>query len=244
MRAALLTLSTLVLAACNMTADAQRGEAAPATGAGTERSYQVAAFDQVSLGGPHNVIVTVGGPPSVRAEGEERELERLEIRVEGGRLHIGQREGSSWSLRGHDSAVTVHVTVPALSKAAIGGSGDMRIDTVQGRAFEASIGGSGDMEIGSLRVEDARFSVAGSGNIRVAGQAARSHATIAGSGDIDASTLESRTAEVSVVGSGDVSVRATETADVSVMGSGDVTVAGPARCTVRKMGSGEVNCNA
>lgn len=248
MRSAIALVSAMVLAACNA-ADAQRGDepggdVAQASGSGAERSFQVGAFDSVSLGGHHNVIIAVGGAPSVRAEGDERELERLEITTRGGELHIGSKNRSGFSFRNHP-AVTVYVTLPALAKASIGGSGDMRIDNVQGRSFEGAIGGSGNMQIASLQVEDARFSVAGSGNIRTdGGQAQTTDVSIAGSGDVDLRSVESRTADVSVVGSGDVRLRASETASVSVMGSGDVTVAGGARCRVSKMGSGDVHCEA
>ena len=242
MRSAIALVSALALAACNAV-EAQKGEAAEASGSGGERSFQVGAFDSVSLGGHHNVIVTVGGAPSVRAEGDERELADLEIRTSGNELHIGTKDRTGWSGRRH--AVTVYVTLPALAKASIGGSGDIRIDNVQGQRFEASIGGSGNIEIASLRVEDGRFAVAGSGNIRAgSGQAQTTDVSIAGSGDVDLAAVESRNADVSVVGSGDVSIRASEAASVTVMGSGDVMVAGQARCSVNKMGSGDVRCEA
>lgn len=241
MRSAITLVSMLVLAACNA-ADAQKGESAEATGSGTERSFQVESFDSVALGGHHNVVVTVGGAPSVRAEGDERELADLEIRTRGNELHIGTRSRIGGSRR---HAVTVYVTVPALAKASIGGSGDMRIDNVQAPSFEAAIGGSGNIEIASLRIQEGRFAVAGSGNIRAGGgQAQTTDVSIAGSGDIDLASVESRNADVSVVGSGDVRIRASDAASVTIMGSGDVEVAGQARCSVRKMGSGEVRCEA
>jgi hypothetical protein len=246
MRAAIALVSALVLAACNM-AEAQRsdGEAARSTGTAGQRDFQAAGFDSVSLGGHHNVVIAVGAAHSVRAEGDERELQDLEITTRGNELHIGLTEEAR--RRGHHdrTPVTVYVTLPALAKAAIGGSGDMRIDNVQGGSFEAAIGGSGDIEIASLRVETARFSIAGSGDIRAAaGQAQSTDVSIAGSGNVDLGAVESRNTDVSVVGSGDVQVRASEAASVSVMGSGDVTVAGQARCRVSKMGSGDVRCEA
>ena len=243
-------VSTVALVACN-SADAQRGEkangkradSAEASGSGSQRRYQVGTFDSVSLGGHHNVVITVGDAPSVRAEGDERELADLEITNRGNELHIGTRDRISWTGRRH--AVTVYVTLPALAKVAIGGSGDMRIDNVQGPSFEAAIGGSGNIEVASLRVEQGRFSVAGSGNIRVgAGQTQTTDVSVAGSGDVDLRAIESRSADVSVIGSGDVRIRASEAATVSVMGSGDVTVAGQARCRISKMGSGDVHCEA
>jgi hypothetical protein len=239
MRGALIILPLLALAACS--AGAQEGAR---TGGGTgQRSFPVGAFQAVSLAGPHDVIVSVGGAPSVRAEGDAEVLERLDIRVENGSLHISTRRTSNFSFRRERGSATIHVTVPSLTAASIGGSGDLRIDNVHGERFTASIGGSGDMEIGELRVAQAQLSIAGSGGIRAAGTVQRASISIAGSGDIDTSRVEARSASISVVGSGNVRSRATESAEVSVMGSGDVTVAGPARCSVNRMGSGDVRCN-
>ena len=244
MRVALILIPALAIAACNVAADAQDNEQGSADSRTVQRSYKLAGFDSVSLGGPHNVVVRVGPAASVRAEGPASEIERLKIEVEDGDLHIGTKNDRKWSVgfgRKHQP-VTIYVTTPALAAAAIGGSGDMRIDSVEGKRFSASIGGSGDMDIGSLRVGSADFSVAGSGGIRAAGTADRAEISIAGSGDVDVGALKTRDATVSIVGSGDVNAQATETADVNIMGSGDVAISGSARCSVSKMGSGDVRC--
>lgn len=240
MRAAMILSSIMLLGACNMSADAQTGDNDGGGGRTGQRSFEVGTFDKISLAGSHDVIVTVGGAPSVRAEGDAEALERLEIRVEDGQLRIGSKRGS-WSV-GRGRGVTVHVTAPSLAAAAIGGSGDMRIDKVEGSGFDAEIGGSGDMQIAALKVGKASFSIAGSGGITAAGTAGTATISIAGSGDVNTAGLESRTATVSVVGSGDVSARAMETAKVSIMGSGDVAMSGSAKCTISKMGSGDVRC--
>ncbi|HEV2747834.1 MAG TPA: head GIN domain-containing protein [Allosphingosinicella sp.] len=242
MRSALILISTLALAAaCNM-ADAQHGADEPAEPS-SRQSFDVGSFDSVSLGGPYNVIVRVGPAASVRAEGDAEEIGKMEVVVENGDLEIRRRKGERFTLGfRRNRPVTVYVTTPALRAAAIGGSGDMRIDRVEGREFAASIGGSGDMTIDSLRVGEASFSVAGSGAIRAAGTADRSSVSIAGSGDVVVDALKSRMASVSIVGSGDVRMNAAETAEVSIMGSGDVSVTGGAKCSVSKMGSGNVRC--
>ena len=243
MRAALILASALALGACNMAADAQGGDEPAGSREMAQRSYQVGDFNAVALGGHHNVVVTVGPAVSVRAEGEVRELDRLEIKVEDGSLEIGTKRDKRWKHGWRNSKpVTVYVTVPALRAAAIGGSGDMRIDRVEGDRFEAAIGGSGNMDIAQMRVGEAGFSIAGSGNIQAVGSAGKSDVSIAGSGDVNVSAVESRTTSVSIVGSGDVSARAMETANVSIMGSGDVSISGPAKCSVSKMGSGDVRC--
>jgi putative autotransporter adhesin-like protein len=244
MRKLLAILPAAVLAAaCSAGAQEgarEEGERAP-RGAQGQRAFEVGEFQSVSLEGSHDVVVAVGGAPSVRAEGDADAIEHLDIRVENGALKIGSRRDGWFSRnRGH---VTVHVTAPALNAASIGGSGDMRIDRIETASFNASIGGSGDMAIGALRARNANFSIAGSGDIEAAGQAEQASISIAGSGSVSAERLETRRADVSLVGSGDVSLSASETVDASIMGSGDVNVRGSARCTVSKMGSGDVHCS-
>jgi len=242
MRSILILASAIALTGCNMKAGAhEEGDRDP--GPVTQRAFPVGAFDSVSLGGSHTVIVKVGPAASVRAEGPAAVLDRLEIAVKDGDLHIGtkRRDGIHFGFRKH-TPVTITITTPSLAAAAIGGSGDIRIDRVEGEKFSGSIGGSGDMEIAALKVSEADFSIAGSGGIRAAGSAGKASVSIAGSGDVDISGLESKVATVSVVGSGDVQAKAMESADVSIMGSGDVAMTGTAKCNVSKMGSGDVRC--
>lgn len=231
---------TLAAAAAGCSAGARKegGERPTA-----QRAFQVGGFQSVSLTGSPDVIVTVGGQPSVRAEGDARMVERLDIRVEGGDLKIGYREGSSWSFGfSRDRNVTVHVTVPALAAATLTGSGDMRVDQVQSERFVGTVTGSGDLQVGRVRANETMFSMTGSGGIRAAGTARSAHVELAGSGDIDLGGLEIRSAVVSLLGSGDVTAKAMETAQVTLMGSGDVAITGPARCRIDKRGSGEVRC--
>ncbi|HEY5723674.1 MAG TPA: head GIN domain-containing protein [Allosphingosinicella sp.] len=249
MRAAIIAMSVLALAACSRGADAHEGDregAAPSSGTATARNYQVEDFQKIALRGPHDVIVTVGGAASVRAEGSAEAMEKLEIRVENGRLIVGgkrKRKDGGWfnHSTGKDKVV-VTVTVPSLAAASVEGSGDIRIDKVQGDEFEGEIAGSGDLEIGDVRVKRTEFSIAGSGGIRAKGATDSAEVSIAGSGDVDVSALQAKTAEISIAGSGGVRANASETADVSIMGSGDVTMTGSAKCSISKMGSGNVTC--
>ncbi len=242
MRAAMILASILGLAACNMAADAQDRDG-PGSSAVTQRAYPLRGFTSISLAGPHDVVVAVGPAHSVRAEGPSDVLDRLKIEVDRRTLEIGMHKGSWRSdFNANRPKTIIHVTMPALEAASIAGSGNMRIDKVEGGRFAASIGGSGDLDIRSLRVGEASFSVAGSGAIRAAGTSNRSRVSIAGSGDVNLEALEARTASVSIVGSGDVRARAMDTAEVSIMGSGDVNLTGSARCSVSKMGSGSVRC--
>lgn len=216
------------------------GSQAEASGSGTERTYQVAAFQKLGVEGPYDVEVRQAGQTSVRATGPSELLNNMIVRVDGDTLRIEPRSGFRWS--GDGDGVKVYITTPNLAAAALAGSGDVSVDRAAGERFEAALAGSGDLQIGQVEVGALEASIAGSGDVRVAGRAERAEVSIAGSGDVDASGLASRRASVSIAGSGNAAINASEAADVAILGSGDVTVTGGARCTVSRAGSGNVNC--
>lgn len=240
MRAAILLTAAMIVSACHSSGSAEEAEAR------VSRNFAVAGnFDRIALSGSPDVVVTVGGAPSIRADGESEMLDRLEITNENGELKIGLRPtAGSWFSWGSHHGLTVHVTLPALAGASITGSGGMRIDHVQGPAFAGAVTGSGDMNIANIATDQASFSITGSGDISAVGRAQTASASVTGSGDLRLSQLEAATATIALAGSGDIGIRATGTAAIDSHGSGDVTVAGPARCTISKSGSGDVRCNA
>ena len=208
-------------------------------------TYAVAPFEEISTVGPQDVVITRGEAHAVRAEGSPDALAQLEAVVQDGELIIRPKDqfgpGFDWS---DFEDVTFFVTAPQLERLSLAGSGDVRIDRVEGETFAGTIAGSGELEIGSLRVDEIDLTIAGSGNLVAAGIARETRVSIGGSGEVHASALQSRIASVSIAGSGDVDLTVAEEADVSIMGSGNVDIAGPARCSVSRMGSGEVRCDS
>ena len=210
------------------------------------RNYQVGAFDKIEVAGPYDVTVRTGSGPTVTASGPEKAVEQLVVEVEGDKLviHSKERHGRWFSWGSHNFGnTTVQVTVPALSGAAIAGSGGISIDKIKGDTFNGAVGGSGDLTLGSLEVQSLKLAIGASGDIRASGQAASADYSIAGSGDIDARGLKSEIAEASIAGSGSIRAQATGTANLKIMGSGDITLTGGAKCTTSKMGSGDISCS-
>jgi hypothetical protein len=211
-------------------------------GGPNELTYQVAPFDEISSTGPQDVVITVGEAASVRSEGSPEALSLLEAVVEDGQLIIrpkGRFGAFDW---GRVSSATFYVTVPELKGVALAGSGDIRVDRVDGESFEGSIAGPGELSILAMEVDEADFTIGGSGNLVAAGTAGETRVSIGGSGEVRAGGLRSATASVSIGGSGDVALTVDDSADVSIAGSGDVDISGPGRCSVTQMGSGNVRC--
>jgi len=237
----LMTTAIAVLACgCNFSDNAEARDAGPAV----DRTYQIGAFDRITVAGPYEVTVKTGGQPGVVAHGGAAILAETDIVVENGELQIKpkKKNGMRWNW-GRDGRVRVEVSAAALRSATIAGSGTVQVDRVAGGDFEGEVAGSGDLGIGHIDAGKVALAIAGSGNVRAAGKARALDVSIAGSGDVDLSGLEVVAADVSIAGSGNVRARATGNAAVSIMGSGDVEIQGGAKCAVSKNGSGNVRCS-
>ncbi len=214
--------------------------AAPALAA--EQSFPVGGFDRIALGGSPDVTVTTGGAVSVRATGEQKALDRLDIRVEGGVLKIGTKRGS-WNIGWSDyGKVRIAVSVPMVRGVEVGGSGSIGVDRVKTPDFAVAVGGSGSVRVAALDTGRAHFDVGGSGSIAASGRCGSADMNIGGSGNLRLAGLKCDTLNAAVAGSGDIDAHASQSAAVSIVGSGDVRVGGTSKCSVATRGSGRATC--
>ncbi|WP_310474328.1 head GIN domain-containing protein, partial [Sandarakinorhabdus sp.] len=195
---------------------------------------------KVAVSGSDNVNIRTGNSFAVVATGEQDDLDRLEIKVEGGQLSIGRKSGN-WRWGGKN--VVVSVTMPALRGLALAGSSDVTADKGAADVFDAKLSGSGDMSVASLDAKTANISVSGSGNVTMAGRCGAQNISIAGSGDVDLSRLACVNSSIRIAGSGNVMARASGDASIRIAGSGDVVVTGGAKCVKKIAGSGDVRCS-
>lgn len=233
--------AVIALAACSQHGNSSESVASKAGPDGT-RSFDATGFTGVEFAGSDNVIVKQGAAFSVVATGPQSVLDKLDIGVKDGVLVVSRKPQTlSWN---NDKSAVVTVTMPALARAELSGSGEMTVDKAGGDSVAATLSGSGNLEIGNVTAKSVALSLAGSGDLSIKGGTATSgEYSLAGSGDIDAVGLKLATAEVAAAGSGNVQLTATTTADVSIVGSGDVKVGGGAKCDSSTVGSGEVSCS-
>jgi hypothetical protein len=207
-----------------------------------ETTYPLAGFDEVSIVGPQDVDIVLGEAFAVTASGSNDDLRQLEAVVENGVLVIRPREGHFGGDRGDLDEVTFTVTMPAVTRVDLSGSGDVTVDRIAGDSFAGMIGGSGTLVIGHLETGEATFSVAGSGDLDASGAVPKLSVDISGSGAVHATGLHASDAAVAISGSGEADLTVLQQASVSITGSGEVDISGPGVCSVDRMGSGEVRC--
>jgi hypothetical protein len=233
MRRAAAALATLLaLPAC---AHAHGRGSISGDGNPTTQPRDVAPFEEIELDTHADVNVRVGGERSVSVTIDGNLQPHLLTVVRGRTLVIESEE----SLRPR-SGVRVEVTVPALRKLVISGSGDVAVEGGSG-PLELGIEGSGELRWKGEATE-LRASIDGSGDLRLEGRADRLQVSVSGSGDVDAAQLRAKDVEASIEGSGNIGVNVdggSLTAKVS--GSGDIRWRGEAKVErVSVSGSGEI----
>lgn len=203
-----------------------------------ERGYTVGGFDRVRIAGPIDASIRVGGGTIVRAEGDARVVDRLQVRVEN-RVLIVRPDSAGGPITGR---LRVTIAMPAILAATLEGSGSLAIDRVRGDRFDLIGNGSGRVSVGRIEVNRLTAKLDGSGGATLAGRVDFARTDLRGSGDLAAGGLQATALELSVAGAGNAVVAATRTALVVARGAGDATVTGTPACTVRAGGSGTVRC--
>jgi hypothetical protein len=197
------------------------------------------APEEITLLGPDTVHVVQGDKLTIKVDGNQEAKDRMRFVLKDGKLAIG-REG--WKIGGADDLANIEVTVPAVRRLVMAGSGTMRADVLRGDTASVSIAGSGDIEVPTVDTQELKVEVVGSGDIKASGKAKSLKISIAGSGNADLAGLSAEKANVDVAGSGDTSFASDGQVSANIMGSGTVRVKGRAQCKVTTMGSGSLVC--
>lgn len=169
------------------------------------KSFELADFDRIDVGGVFEFDVAVGGEFSVAVAGAPEAMERLSASVENGELILDQKRGPR-GIRGWRHGLSATVTLPSLRAIDVSGVADGRVTGIDAEAFTADLSGVGDLTL--------------------SGTCGHFNLDVSGVGDLDARSLKCRTVDVEVSGIGDATVYASEAVDATVNGIGTINVEG------------------
>lgn len=189
-----------------------------ASGRHAREQRQVEAYTRLEVRCSAEVELRVAaGEPTLEVSADEALLAHVLTRVVDGVLVVEMEKGVSSSAAG----ARVVARVPSLEGVVLEGSGDVRVEGLNGARFEAQLRGSGDLVLLGA-VDEAEL-------------------VLEGSGDMDAYGLDARSLRARLAGSGDMELSAREALDVELRGSGDVRYRGePPTVRARVLGSGSI----
>ena len=210
----------------------------------------VPGFTRISFQTGGKMFLKQGSVNSVELEGDREVLEKIETRVEGGKLVIGYEDEGSWfNWRNNwddDEKITAYVTVKDLDGLYASGSGSIIAQTkLTGDNMDIKVSGSGNIEA-EIEAGDIEAKVSGSGDLALKGKVRSMDSDISGSGKIDFMADINGLVEIGISGSGRVSaIGSAREVKTSISGSGKVNAGDLVadRCDVRISGSGDVVVN-
>ena len=207
------------------------------------RTYDVSAFDGISVALPATVNYTVSDAYSCVVRVDENLLEYLDIKVKDDDLFLGRlKEHNNTNLKAKE--FVIEVTAPSLKEINLAGSGTFNaLSLMEGEQLEVNLAGSGDVSFKEkVAVGKLEMSVAGSGDIECGELVSNKlKLEIAGSGDLKVTNGMVREAEASVAGSGDIVLYCDiENLEAEIAGSGDIKARVSGKLTYGIIGSGEI----
>jgi hypothetical protein len=212
------------------------GNAIRGSGKVTTEKRDVRDFDEVSLSGSGNLVITRTGTESLTVEAEDNIIPYLTTEVSGRRLILGTRDNVSLQTT---RPITYTLTVKDLEALSLSGSGNISASSVPDLG-DIHLSGSGNMFISGIDTDKLTTRISGSGDVNAAGKAGSQDVRISGSGNYRAESLQSKDARLEVSGSGRVAVTAGDKLDARISGSGYIEYAGDPAINQSITGSGRL----
>jgi len=201
------------------------------------QTRQIESFNAINLDFPAQVYLVQDSVQKIKIEGQQNILDIIKTEVSGNKLTIK----SGKRCINNDKGVIIYISVPALEKIVINGSGNIETkSTIKTERMEVSLNGSGDITM-NLETDKLDAELSGSGNFIFKGTVKEEELTINGSGSINAMEFPGSDCKIDINGSGSCQVMALKTLKVGISGSGNVTYKGSPEIKSRISGSGSVN---
>jgi len=204
-------------------------------------SRDVSDFDEVELRGIGRLEITQGRTAELTVTADDNLMQYIDTEVEGNTLVIAVKNKSLPFFTVNPSETIVYeLTVPALARASLSGSGNIVVDGLETEDLTVEISGSGDLEATDLVAGSFTYELSGSGKATVSGEVDSQDVRISGSGRLEAGDLRSSEAVIRISGSGRAVLWVTDELDVEISGSGDVQYYGSPKVTQDVSGSGNI----
>lgn len=190
-----------------------------ASGDQITETRQPGTFDGVFSSGATNVHITYGNEYKIVLKGSNNLIPYFKTKIVSGHLYAGYERVNIQ----HDD-IEVFITLPALSRAALSGSGTLQIkgQFPAQEKLKVSISGSGDvLATDQIEYEETSVDISGSGQANLEKiRSEEADIDISGSGDVRITVYDTLKARIS--GSGKIYYRGNPTVDSKISGSGSV----------------------
>jgi len=217
------------------------------------RNYDLDGFDTVIATTGVRAVITTGSAHSVRIEARDAAtLDRLDVSVVGGRLHVGfARNFLDFILNGGlidmlrsggDLNVTAYVTLPALNGVEASSGGQIEASNVKSGRFRADASSGGTLTLLTVSADDIRANASSGGSVEIEGVTAEIDAAVSSGGTLRADRLAAQRGRLEASSGGRMEVSVAARLRANASSGGYIEVLGnPAERDVNSSSGGQVS---
>lgn len=179
-------------------------------------------FEQVHVSGTLDVYITLGDVNSVRLEGTEAEIARVEATVKRGELHLSQVGKNN----NQNSSLIVHITMVKITGVGVSGAASIK-STMMLHATDMDVQGTGAGDINlELNCDNIKIEGTGAANITLIGTTNKLNIEATGACNISCYKLETNEIDLVATGAANVEVKAKNRLFMSATGASHVSYKG------------------
>jgi len=207
------------------------------TGEIITQSFNVDAFNSISVGANFTVIYRQSATPGLALVMHENFFDYIDVEVDANTLRVN----SSVSFNtGRGNAPRMYIYAPYLRSVWFTAAVETYDwDLIQTRSLNIHVSGAATANI-AMEVEALDLTASGAGSFNLSGNANSASVNITGAGSVNARYLQTATAEVVVAGAGSTTVAVSDRLDVTISGVGTVRYIGSPRVNQTVSGLGTV----
>jgi hypothetical protein len=198
--------------------------ALPGVALAATRTYEVSAFEAISVAAGIDADITIGPSRRVVAETKARDFDDLRISVEDNVLKIG-RPARSWFFFGRAN-YKVHVVTPALRSLAASSGADVNVTGPVAGDFSVSASSGSDVDISGIKGGNVKAHASSGSDVDIAGSCVTLKVDASSGSDLDAGNLRCETITVQISSGSDVSVSASKRVTGKASSGSEVRVSG------------------
>ncbi len=197
---------------------------------------EVSDFQEVSLSGIGNLIISQGEQETLSIETDDNVLPYINSEVKNNRLEITYDPRMPAPTEG----VNIYLNVVDINVVELSGAAKIEANQLNTDNLTLNMDGAGQANIDNITTEELFITNSGAGRITISGTTDQQTITINGAGEYRAADLVSRSATITINGSGNVILNVSEILNAIINGSGNVEYRGNPEVVEQISGIGSV----
>jgi phage shock protein PspC (stress-responsive transcriptional regulator) len=208
---------------------------------GYKKTFSLRDFDKLDMGSAFEIRVRQGDEFRVEARGDRKDVENLEVEVNGGSLHMGYENDRGFRF-GKQKKVKIYITMPKLRAVEFGGASQSVIEGFESNEpVSINISGASQSKI-SMQAAKLDLEVSGASEVNMKGQSERLEARVSGASTLDAYELAANQVKVEASGASTARVSADQSLRAEASGASNIRYRGnPSELNKDSSGAGSVS---